>query len=235
MRYVAKFKKGSTIKFISHLDLMRTIQRVIRRAKLPAEYSKGFNPHMTLSIAQPLSVGIYSDAEYMDLEMVEDITESEIMEKFNQAAPEGIKISFVKMVPHIPNTKKIPQLMALIEGAEYSINIIFKAGTDIKSKMEELLENTEWVTVKKSKKGEATVNIRPMVKEISYDINAEELKLNVFISCGSRENLSAELLSEYIRSSIGNYEENAFVDIKRKELYTLVDEKYVALDKFFLF
>ncbi|MDZ5035507.1 TIGR03936 family radical SAM-associated protein, partial [Clostridium perfringens] len=67
MRYVIKFTKESSVKFISHLDLMRTIQRVIRRADLPMEYSKGFNPHMALSIAQPLSVGVYSDAEYMDI------------------------------------------------------------------------------------------------------------------------------------------------------------------------
>ena len=53
VRYLIKYTKESEIKFISHLDLMRTIQRVIRRAALPIEYSKGFNPHMTISIAQP--------------------------------------------------------------------------------------------------------------------------------------------------------------------------------------
>ena len=60
MRYLIKFTKEENIKFIAHLDLMRTIQRIIRRSGLPVEYSKGFNPHMALSIAQPLSVGVYS-------------------------------------------------------------------------------------------------------------------------------------------------------------------------------
>lgn len=67
VRYLIKFTKEADIKFVAHLDLMRTIQRIIRRSGLPIEYSKGFNPHMTLSIAQPLSVGVYSEGEYMDI------------------------------------------------------------------------------------------------------------------------------------------------------------------------
>ena len=46
MRYLIKFTKDADIKFVSHLDLMRTIQRIVRRAELPVEYSKGFNPHI---------------------------------------------------------------------------------------------------------------------------------------------------------------------------------------------
>ena len=54
VRYLIKYSKESEIKFIAHLDLMRTIQRIIKRSELPIEYSKGFNPHMAVSIAQPL-------------------------------------------------------------------------------------------------------------------------------------------------------------------------------------
>ena len=60
MRYLIKFTKEDSIKYVSHLELMRTIQRIIRRAELPVQYSQGFNPHIILSIAQPLSVGVYS-------------------------------------------------------------------------------------------------------------------------------------------------------------------------------
>ena len=91
VRYVIKFTKESSVKFISHLDLMRTIQRVIRRADLPMEYSKGFNPHMALSIAQPLSVGVYSDAEYMDIVLVEELEEKEIIDRIQPAYLEVLK------------------------------------------------------------------------------------------------------------------------------------------------
>ena len=60
MRYLTKFTKEENIKFISHLDVLKTIQKNIRRAGLPVEFSQGFNPHMNTSIAQPLSVGVYS-------------------------------------------------------------------------------------------------------------------------------------------------------------------------------
>ena len=82
VRYVIKFTKGENIKFIGHLDLMRTIQRIIKRSGLPVEYSKGFNPHMSLSIAQPLSVGVYSDGEYLDLVLTESLGVGEVIEKF---------------------------------------------------------------------------------------------------------------------------------------------------------
>ena len=75
MRYLIKFTKDADIKFVSHLDLMRTIQRIVRRACLPVEYSKGFNPHMALAIAQPLSVGVYSEGDYLDLNLTEDMNE----------------------------------------------------------------------------------------------------------------------------------------------------------------
>ena len=81
MRYLIKFSKGEGIKFISHLDLMRTIQRIIRRSGVPIEYSKGFNPHMALSLAQPLSVGVYSDGEYMDIVLTEEMNVAEYFSK----------------------------------------------------------------------------------------------------------------------------------------------------------
>lgn len=233
MRYVAKFTKDNSIKFISHLDIMRTIQRVIRRAKLPAEYSKGFNPHMTLSLAQPLSVGIYSEGEYMDLVMVEEIEENIIKEKFNEASPNGIKILEVKKVPQVINEKKIPQVMALVEAAEYLINIRFKSTTDIKTKLESLLEQSQWLTLKKTKSGEKTVDIKPMIKNFEYTISENSLVIKTLISCGSRENLSAELLSEFLKSSIGDFEENAFVDIVRRELFTSSNNGYIPLFKYF--
>ena len=83
MRYVIKFTKGDNIKFIGHLDLMRTIQRIIKRSGLPVEYSKGFNPHMSLSIAQPLSVGVYSDGEYLDLVLTEELSCEDVINKLN--------------------------------------------------------------------------------------------------------------------------------------------------------
>ena len=91
MRYLIKYTKEADIKFISHLDLLRTIQRSIRRSGLPIHYSKGFNPHMATAIAQPLSVGVYSDGEYMDAEFDEEVEISEMLQKLNENSARGVR------------------------------------------------------------------------------------------------------------------------------------------------
>lgn len=95
-RYLIKYTKGDEIKYVAHLDLMRTIQRILRRSELPVEYSKGFNPHIILSIAQPLSVGVASKGEYMDVEFKEEVDEKVIKDTLNANTPIGIEILDVK-------------------------------------------------------------------------------------------------------------------------------------------
>ena len=91
VRYLIKFSKESEIKFVGHLDLMRTIQRMMKRSGLPVVYSKGFNPHINLSLAQPLAVGIYSSGDYLDAPFEEEIPELKVKEALNNSAPPGIK------------------------------------------------------------------------------------------------------------------------------------------------
>ena len=61
------------------------MQRAICRAHLPAAYSEGFNPHMKISFASALSVGVTSDAEYKDLELKKDICQPELFDKLSEA------------------------------------------------------------------------------------------------------------------------------------------------------
>ncbi|WP_195262791.1 TIGR03936 family radical SAM-associated protein [Clostridium sp. 1001275B_160808_H3] len=231
MRYVIKFTKESSVKFISHLDLMRTIQRVIRRADLPMEYSKGFNPHMALSIAQPLSVGVYSDAEYMDIVLVEELEEKEIIDRLNAKTASGIKFLNARKVITKEGEKKLPQTMALVDAARFTIKMLCSDSNVVESKIEELINKSEWTTIKKSKKGEKEVNLKTMIKEMKHWINNDELILNILISSGSREHLSPDLVAEYIKSNIPEILEDAFIDIKREEMYVLKDNKYIPIYK----
>jgi radical SAM-linked protein len=233
-RYAIKFSKESEIKFISHLDLMKTIQRIVRRAKLPVEYSKGFNPHMSLSIAQPLSVGIYSTGEYMDLVLENEMPESEIKELLIKNAPMGINIfEVVKTPPDVLNEKKLPQSMALLDAAAYNITIKYNEVEGLVSKLEELLQKEEWNTIKKSKSGEKEVDIKTLIKSFKYEVHESLLKLDVLIACGSRTNLSPDLLSSFVKENTGGVYDDAFVDIERKEIYTEVDDKLIPLIEYF--
>ncbi len=226
-----KFTKESEIKFISHLDLMRTLQRAIRRAELPVEYSKGFNPHMNLSIAQPLSVGVYSEGEYMDLVLREEMEEREIMDKLNKSCPRGIRILSVHKVIQ-KGDKKVPQAMALIDAASYTIKIKYNSLDKLEKSMKELLNMPQWVTVKKSKKGEKEVDIKALIKDFKYWIKDDYLVIKTTIACGSKENLSAELISNYIKEKTEAADLDAFVQIKREEMFAYKGNKLVPLSKY---
>ena len=231
MRYLTKFTKEENIKFISHLDVLKTIQKNIRRAGLPVEFSQGFNPHMNTSIAQPLSVGVYSSGEYMDMILTTETDEQEIVDKLNATAPSGIKYISALAIPYTQGEKKVPQAMALIDAARYTIKVKYSDVSNLEEEMTNLLENETWNTIKKSKKGEREVNLRTLVKEFSFWIKDEFLVLNVLISTGSREHLSADLLVSYIQEKTSNALLDAFVNIKREEMYFYKNEKLVPLYK----
>lgn len=230
MRYLTKFTKEENIKFISHLDVLKTIQKNIRRAGLPIEYSQGFNPHMNTSIAQPLSVGVYSSGEYMDMVLTTEVDEKEIVDKLNETAPSGIKYISAMAIPYKEGEKKVPQAMALIDAARYTIKVKYSDTTKLEEEINKLLEVKEWNIVKKSKKGEKEVNIRPLVKEFSFWIKDEALVLNVLISTGSREHLSADLLVQYIKERTSNALVDSFVSVKREEMYFYKKNKLVPLN-----
>jgi radical SAM-linked protein len=229
VRYLTKFTKEENIKFISHLDVLKTIQKNIRRAGLPVEFSQGFNPHMNTSIAQPLSVGVYSSGEYMDMMLTTEVDEQEIVDKLNATAPSGIKYISATAVPYTQGEKKVPQAMALIDAARYTIKVKYSDVSTLEEEVNKLLESKEWDTIKKSKKGEREVNLRTFVKEFSFWIKDEYLVLNVLISTGSREHLSADLLVSYIKGKTSNSVLDAFVNIKREEMYFYKNEKLVPL------
>ena len=74
MKVRIKFSKEGPVKFVGHLDTMRYFQKAIRRANLPVAFSGGYSPHMIMSFAQPLGVGVTSDGEYFDIEITEPIS-----------------------------------------------------------------------------------------------------------------------------------------------------------------
>ncbi|MGL4730935.1 MAG: TIGR03936 family radical SAM-associated protein [Clostridium sp.] len=232
VRYLIKYTKEKEIKFISHLDLMRTIQRIIRRADLPIEYSKGFNPHMTISIAQPLSVGVYSSGEYMDVVFAEELSSEQIVRRLNENAPIGVKFLDAKKVEKEEN-KKSPQAMAIIDEAQYVIKLKAIDKDEALNQIKEVNKLKQWNTIKKSKKGEKEVDIKPLIKKIICQVEDEYIVLKTMLACGSRENLSAGLLADFIKEHVSSLDKDAFVDIERIDMYALKGRKMVPLNEYF--
>lgn len=89
---VCRLAKGQPVKFISHLDWMRAIERALRRAKLPVAYTAGFNPHPRLAFSPPLSVGNTSQAELVAAEMSEPVDPHIFQERLAAVVPVGIEV-----------------------------------------------------------------------------------------------------------------------------------------------
>ena len=99
MKIRIKFAKTGVMKFVGHLDVMRYFQKAIRRAELPIAYSEGFSPHMLLSFASPLGVGISSTGEYFDMVLAEDMKTDEIVKRLNATMVEGMEVISARHVP----------------------------------------------------------------------------------------------------------------------------------------
>ena len=91
----AVFEKSGRAVFISHLDLLRTMQRAIKRSGIPVWYSQGFNPHIYLNFPLALSLGVTSKTEFMDFAVIEETGNNTILEKLNAVMPEGLKITSI--------------------------------------------------------------------------------------------------------------------------------------------
>ena len=106
------------IRFISHLEYVRTIGRAIRRAKLPAAYSEGFNPHLKFSLASALGVGVVSYTEFVEIELAEPMEVEKAALALDAALPRGIRVLAADAVD-----THHAALMSQAAGASYRVTL----------------------------------------------------------------------------------------------------------------
>ncbi|MBQ8816858.1 MAG: DUF2344 domain-containing protein, partial [Lachnospiraceae bacterium] len=116
MKLRIKFKKFGPVKFIGHLDVMRFFQKALRRADVDVAYSGGFSPHQIMSFASPLGVGLESNGEYFDVEILSPISSQEFMDRVNAAGIPEIQVTDVRLLPD-----KAGNAMASVAAADYTI------------------------------------------------------------------------------------------------------------------
>ncbi|MBR2861068.1 MAG: TIGR03936 family radical SAM-associated protein [Clostridia bacterium] len=187
MRVLLRFEKGNEVKYISHLDMQRLFQRALRRAKLPCAYSQGFNPHLLISFAAALPVGVCSDAEFVEFQLTKFIHPLEVMKRLNEVMPKGVKI-----LNAIEPEESFPNVGSVIALAEYAFTT--KNGDDYSKALKDILAQEEITIEKKAKKGFALVNVRPMIHRLTQ--NGEVIKAT--LSCSNSENLRADKMAEIL-------------------------------------
>lgn len=151
--------KGEEIRHISHLDYVRLMERALRRAKLPVAYSEGFNPHMKMAFASALSLGVTSEAEYVDIELADEIGEAEFCAALSRQLPAGVVIKQAKVY-----SDKVKALMAMVNMAAYTIKVPPTA--DIKAAQQSIAAFNQAeaaIYSKKSPKGNREIDVKQYI------------------------------------------------------------------------
>ena len=183
-----KFKKNGCMKFIGHLDIMRYFQKAIRRADIDIAYSEGFSPHMIMSFAAPLGVGLTSEGEYVDLQLNSCKSSKAAVEALNRVMVGGMEVvSFKRLSENVKNA------MSSVAAADYFVN--FREGyapENWEEKFKAFLQKEEMFIVKKTKRSEAEVDLKPML----YKAEIRDGGIYMQVACGSVNNLKPELVME---------------------------------------
>ena len=160
MKMLVVFEKKERLRHVGHLDLMRAMQRALRRSGVPVAFSQGFNPHLLLTFAAPLSVGMSGLREVMEVPLSADISEEEFKEKLRAALPPELPCVAVRAVDD-----RHPAPMALLYAAAYRVTMLEQAEKTLAA-IPDLMRKESVMMLKKTKSGEKMADIRPMIYEL---------------------------------------------------------------------
>ncbi len=220
MKTRLRFTKTGSLKFIGHLDCMRFFQKAMRRAKLELSYTKGFHPHPVMSFASPLSVGLTSDGEYLDVEFerLPDLSDGELVEYLNQFMTEEL---FVTEIHHLDDKSKTSMALLcacdyvihLRDGKKFSTNVEPKKNFKLRESFENFMEKNQILIRKKTKRSEAQIDLKPLILQyafsgkefeektgeklpkLHYEFDSED-ELYLKLVSGSAMNIKPELVLE---------------------------------------
>ena len=227
MKIRIKFSKQGAMKFIGHLDTMRYFQKAMRRADVDIRYSEGFSPHQIMSFAAPLGVGLTGSGELSTDSSVE------MVKRLNETMVEGVEVLSYRLLPD-----NAENAMSIVAACDYTIvlrddyeNGLSMTAEEFYTGILDFIENGNLNIVKKTKKGEKEMDLKPLIYKAHRAENGDGLFLQ--LSSGSAANVKPELVLEAYCKSIGKeYPQFAF-RINREEVYADAgDHDFVTLESF---
>ncbi len=226
MKLRVKFTKKESSRYLSHLELMTAMERTFRRAQVPFAFSQGFNPHPKISYASALTVGITSEAEYLDVELSENIQPEKFVAMANNKTIVGVEI-----LEAVEVTSKVKSLTAAVEGASY--RVISSLETMIDSEqcnetIDNFLLQPEIIVTRKTKKGPKDIDIKSGIFNMECNLSQEVLTLKFFVRSGSKGNVRPQEVWEAF-AKFANINIQSIPSYVREDLYTIIDEKIYNL------
>lgn len=208
-----RFEKTGRAVYISHLDLMHTMQRAFSRAGYELKYSEGFNPHPQISIALPLPVGMASLCEIMDFRLKGDADPAALPARLTAVMPEGIRVTDCYEQENKCALLKYLEVRGTFEYDD-------RDAVAMTEELRRFFDRPSIVIRKKTKRGEGESDIRPAIREIGFEagerevllravVSAQEPTLNPALLPDALRQLSPELAPDFAKfTRIENYLEN---------------------------
>lgn len=204
------FNKTGRLKFISHLDMTRVMSRLIVKSKIPIWYTEGFNQHVYMNFAVPLSLGFEGVYEILEIRLIDDsFSNEDCLAALKKVSIEGLE--FVKVDE--------PQMaMKDIGFAEFALNF-GESFAEIKEKLTEFLNRDSIICEKKGKKGKIKqIDIIPKINRFSFDSDS----LILCLTAGNEDNLNPTLIMDKF------FEENekVFYSVTRTAIFNKQNELF---------
>lgn len=191
MKMIVVFEKTPRLRHIGHLDLMRAMQRALRRSGLPLRYSQGFNPHILLTFAAPLSVGMPGKREVMEVPIEGEMTGEAFLAKLSAALPPDLPVLSVQ-----PVDDRHPAPMALLTAAVYQAELE-TVPENFGEMVEKYLAQKEIPAVRKTKTGMKPCDLRPMIYGLTLNGNTLTMVLALCESATCKPDLLLSSLFEF--------------------------------------
>ena len=200
------FTKTGMAKYISHLDLMRCMTRALRRAQIPLWYTEGYNPHLFMTFARPLPLGVESLCESMDIRLVGEMTFREMKTRLSDALPRDITVVRVAKPVHKPTE---------IAFADYEMQLYTDDPAALLQAMETRFAADTLPVLKKAKQGKRRVeketDIKPNILTLDLAPQDYGVTLTARVTAGDQNNVSPALLLDALT-------ENAPVTVKHTDI-----------------
>jgi len=158
-----KFSKTGRVRFLSHLDFMVLLHRCAVRAGVPVAYSQGFNPHPRIAFGPALSVGIESEAEYLDMDTDPFVDLLQVTKDLNNSLPEGIRILESRIVPH-----SAPSLSGCISRYDYRVAVPEAMAGSLADRVARFLERPSIIVTKEGR----SKDLRPCIVAMGVSVSS---------------------------------------------------------------
>jgi radical SAM-linked protein len=189
-----RFSKRGRIRFISHRDLARAFERAFRIQQLPLAFTRGFSPRPRVSFGLALPVGHESEAEYLDMELVEEVDVAALSGELSAALPEGIEVTGAS-----PLRDRAPALQESVTAVAYRVDVTSGVGPGDEVKLadaaRQVMESGSLVVTRVRKGREGREEIRPCLRALQVVGGTAGLALEIELATRPRGVRPADVLA----------------------------------------